>query len=396
MHLLFHPTSHANPIALFGLTLLLGLIGGELAARSYFLPRITGYIIVGFLVGPSVFNMVTPSLLAGARIFIEISLGLILFDLGRHLDFTWLRHDRGIMLMSIAESSLTFILALSILFAFQIPLLYAALAASIIATTSPAVVMMVADDLNSKGPVTRRTLILTSLNNLFGLVTFTILLPFLRTTPPHILIESIVYRLIGSILLGIAIFLLVLGIAYLIGKRKENQFILFIGSVMFAIGGAVMLNLSSMLTLFTLGVAARNFNYKYLLTEVDFGWLAKLFFILLFVITGAHIQLNGLWQATGIVLLILCARMLAKISGIWLFAKYSRLTNQQAWALGSALTPMAGLAIGMSNIIFDLAPNLGYQLMTIITTIVAILTIIGPIATQLAFIKSEEALLQNS
>src|SRR6186997_278046 len=97
---------YVNPIALFGLTLLLGLVGGEIAKRSRILPQISGFIAVGFLVGPGGINIVTPSLLDNARLFVDLSLGLILFDLGRQLDFTWLRHDIGILSTAIAESAL--------------------------------------------------------------------------------------------------------------------------------------------------------------------------------------------------------------------------------------------------------------------------------------------------
>lgn len=390
-----HLPLHVNVVSLFGLTLLLGLVSGELARRCYFLPSISGYIIIGFLVGPHAFNIMTPSLLSGARIFVDISLGLILFDLGKHLDFRWLRHDRGILNMAITESFLTFLFVFILFWIFHFPWLHAALAATIAVATSPAVVMMVADDLQSKGPVTRRTFILTSLNNLIALLLFTILLPITQSNEPIHIVEMVGYRLLGSIFLGISIFILTLLIANLIGKRKENQFVLLVGCIMFAIGLSNILNLSTMLTLFTLGVAARNLNYKNLLMEIDFGWLGKLFFILLFVITGVHLQITGLWEATLIVFAFLLLRTLAKSLGIWLFARSSQLTAEQAWALCFSLTPMAGLAVGMSNVILDFNPNLGMELMTIIATAIAVLNILGPIAVQLAFIKSQEVLMDN-
>lgn len=397
MHFLPTFPLHVNPVTLFGLTLMLGLIGGEVAKRIPFLPTISGYIAVGFLVGPDAFKIVTPSLLANARIFVDISLGLILFDLGRHLDFTWLRHDRGIMHMSVVESLLTFVSVFTVLYLFDLPWIYASLTAAIAIATAPAVVMMIAHDLDSKGPVTRRTLILTSLNNLFGLVIFTLLLPLSQqdATAWTIVLHAL-YRLLGSVLFGAITFAITMGIAKLTGKRKENQFVLFVGSVIFAIGMSGFLNLSSMLSLFTLGVCARNFDRNRILTEVDFGWLARLFFILLFVITGVNLQLKGLWLATAVVLSFLAARTLSKSIGIWLFSRSSRLTRQQTLALCLTLTPMAGEAIGMSNIILDFNPNLGFHLLTISATVIAILNILGPILTQFAFVKSGEVISEKN
>lgn len=389
-----HFPLHANVASLLGLTLLLGLIGGKLAKQSPFLPIISGYIAVGFLVGPGAFNIVTPSLLSGANKFIDIALGFILFALGRHLHIRWLQHDLGILKMAMTESCLTFIFVFMLFSAFHFPWLHAALAATIAIATSPAVIMMVADEFSSKGPVTRRTLILTSLNNLFAILLFNILLPMTLSDKLSHLIVHISYRLFGSILLSTAIFVITLGVAYFIGKRKENQLILLIGCMMFAIGLADILQVSSMLTLFTLGVSARNFNYKGLLIEVEFGWLAKLFLVLLFVITGIHLQIKGLWETTLIVLAFLLIRTLTKSFGVWTFAKTSQLTSQQAWSLCFALTPMAGLAVGMSNVILYFNSELGNQLMTIITTAIAILNIFGPIAVHRAFIKSNEVIAE--
>ena len=298
MHFLPHFPIHFNPIVLFGLTLLLGLLGGEIAKTTRLLPRISGYIAVGFLVGPNGFNIATASALADASFFVDIALGLILFDLGRHLDFSWLKHDRGLLPMAITESFLTFSLVFIVLYIFKFPWLPSALAATIATATSPAVVMMVAHDISSEGPITRRTMMLTSLNNLFALILFTILLPvtYVKSSTPQIISEHITYRLFGSVILGLVIFIITTCLSRLTGKNKESQFILFVGAVALGIGLAISLNLSTMLTLFTFGVAARNLDRNHRLTEVDFGWLARLFFVLLFVVTGVYLKFQGLWQ----------------------------------------------------------------------------------------------------
>ncbi|EKD70581.1 MAG: transmembrane protein [uncultured bacterium] len=383
-----------NVIALFGITLLLGLIGGELAKRIRFLPRISGYIAIGFLLGPGGFNIVSQSVLVTARLFVDISLGIILFDLGRQLDFTWLRHDRGLFPMAIAESGITFISIFTMVYLFVgLPWLPSMLAASFAMATSPAVVMMVAHDLSSEGPVTRRTLVLTSLNNFFALIVFTFLLPMTQSAPmkTSTLWMQSTYLIIGSLALAIAIFVLIRMMAILIGKQKQNQFVLFIGALVFTMGIAQILNLPTALTLFILGVATRNIDRKHMLMEIDFGWSARLFFILLFVVTGIHLRLEGLRIAAMAVIMFILIRGVAKTLGIWLFSSASRLTKKQILSVSLALTPMAGLAISMSNVLDDFNPDLNRQIATIIASVVAILEILGPIATQFAFIWAREA-----
>ena len=397
MHFFPRLPIHFNPIVLFGLTLLLGLLGGEIVKATRLLPRISGYIAVGFLAGPNGFNIATPSVLADASFFVDIALGLILFDLGRHLDFSWLRHDRGLLPMAILESCLTFSLVFTVLYLFKFPWLPSALAATIATATSPAVVMMVAHDISSEGPITRRTMMLTSLNNLFALILFTILLPVthVKSSTSQIISEHITYRLLGSVILGLIIFTITVFLSRLTGKNKESQFILFVGAVTLGIGLAISLNLSTMLTLFTFGVAARNLDRNHRLTEVDFGWLARLFFVLLFVVTGVYLKFQGLWQATWIVLAFLFVKISAKMIGVLIFSRISHLTKQQALALGLTLAPMAELAVGMSNRLVYFNPNFSHQLLTIITAVVAILYILGPIAVQIAFIKTGEATAES-
>ncbi len=387
-----HFPLHLNSLTIFGLTLLLGIIGGQIAKKIPVIPQISGYIFMGFLVGPGGFNLVNHAVLNLSHLFVDISLSLIFFDLGRQLDFTWLRHDPGLVFISLMESALTFLLTFGLLHLFvNLSHLQAALAAAIAIATSPAVVMMVANDLSAEGPVTRRALILTSMNNLSALLIFTVLLPFSQQTQVS-LFSQVTYTLLGSFTLGMLLFLLTKLIAFFIGKQKENQFVLFVGAVVLTIGLAYSLKLSTMLALFTLGVAARNLDWGHHLMEIDFGWLARLFFILLFVIIGSHLQLQGLWLAPGIVLAFLLVRVLAKSASVFLFSRKCRLTFRQASALSITLFPMAGLAIGMSNLLIIFNPELGNSLVSIITAAVAILNIVGPILTQYAFMMTDEAL----
>lgn len=393
-HLLILP-KHLNTITLFGITLLLGLIAGEIARRIRFLPKISAYIAMGFFLGPSVLNVMSPSVLAAANLFVDISLGIILFDLGRHLDFTWLREDRGLIYTSFAESGLSFSAAfLAAHFFLEFSWLTAALAASFMMATSPAVVLMIANDLNSEGPVTRRTLALTSLNNFFALTIFTFLLPMTLSKTMHLTwpwVHSI-YLLLASLGVGVFMFFLTRVLGAVVGKQKIGQFVLFIGVLVCTIGVAQMFHLPIALTLFIFGVATRNLDAKHVLMELDFGFSAQLFFILLFVVTGTYLHFEGFRHVILAVIMFIVIRGLAKMLGIWFFSRESRLTKSQVFAISLALTPMAGLAISMSNVLNEFNPEFNAKIAVVIATMAGILEIVGPIATQFAFIESKETL----
>lgn len=384
---------HIGSTTLFSLIILLGLIGGELAGKTRFLPKIFGYIAIGFLIGPGAFNWIGSSVLEQSRLFIDISLGLILFEIGRYLDFSWLRHDRSLLRMSLAESSMTFILLFTALLILKLPWLSAALVATIGIVTSPAVLIMVTHDLNTHGSVTRRALTLTSLNNLWGLIIFTTLLPLVKLNiiPLPQIFAQIAYHLFGALILALTMFAVTLFLSQLTGKSTEKQFVLFVGMTVLAIGLARMLHLSTMLTLFIFGMTARNLDLHHRLTAVDFGTVARFFLIILFVLTGAYLQPRGIAQEILAITAFIAIRFVAKFTGIYLFAKAGRLTWQQTWATSLALMPMAGVALGMSFMLINLNPELGSLLMARVSTALAILNLVGPILVQWAFLKAGEA-----
>lgn len=384
-----------NAITLLGIALLLGLIGGEFARRIRFMPTITGYLLIGFVLGPDVLNIINHSVLITARLFVDISLGLILFELGRQLDFSWLRHDPGLLPTALAESGLTFVFIFLLAFnIFGLSWLPAAMIATFAIATSPGVVMMVANELKSEGPVTRRTLVLTSLNNLFAFTLFTLLLP---VTQPILNHSSVLwlysgYALLGPILLAFTMFMIIRTVAALIGKKREAQFVLFIGVLVCTIGISQAINLPIAISLFFFGIATRNLDKRHILMEIDFGPSAQLFFILLFVVMGTYIRVEGLRIAAIAAISFVLVRAIAKLLGILTFSKRSHLTRQQVFAISLALTPMAGLAMSMLNVLEEFNPDLAYQISAIIAATVAILEIIGPVATQFAFIKCRETI----
>src|SRR5439155_1751180 len=156
------------------------LFGGWIAARTRVLPSITGYIAIGFILGPGVLGLLNEEALRDTRIFADISLGLVVFELGRRLDLQWARHDRWLLPSGLAESLLSFCAMFALLRYFDIAPLEAAVAATVGVATAPAVVLLVAAELKAEGPVTRRALWHVALNNIIAMLGVTLLLPFIE------------------------------------------------------------------------------------------------------------------------------------------------------------------------------------------------------------------------
>ena len=383
----------ANAPLVFGLLLLAGLVGGRLAATTRVLPAITGYTAIGFLLGPGALGWLNDTMLAQSRVLAEFSLGLIVFDLGRRLDLQWASHDRWLLPMGIAESAVSFAAMLALLLAAGIDMLEAAVAATVGIATAPAVVLLVTNELKAEGPVTRRMLWHVALNNIIATVGITLLLPFIEARAAGASwnpVARALWLIAGSFLLGFIAYHLMTLLARWLGKSPVPQFILAVSMVIVTVGAAQVANLSVLLALLVLGACARNLDRKHRLVDVDFGRGAQIFFVALFVLTGATLRIDQLGAVAWIGLAFVVARVLGKVVALYAFAWPAHISARQAGTLGLALTPIAGLAIGMTQPIYDIAPEFGARLAAIVASGVAILHLLGPVATRHALIRAGE------
>lgn len=382
-----------NNFVLFGLLLLVGLLGGKFASQTRFLPRITGFILIGLALGPSGAGLFTHHMLETSRIFVDIALGLILFQLGLQLEVRNLRADRSLIISSALESMFTFVLVFYSLQWFGVSALNAALAAAAAISASPAVVFLVARDLNAKGPVTERTLNLVALNNILAFFVFSSILPFLhleqQADSAMILLQPL-YQVVVSLLIAFVLCRIGIWIGRQLGHHESAQFALMVGLVILTVGVSQMLAASSLLTLLALGVLIKNLDREQDLLEVEFGHSGEIFFVILFVYAGANLHLSELpvvgWAAVVFVL----ARYLGKLIGLLAAKRFSPLGWRQTFQVSLTLTPMAGLAIGMVQTTSHYYSEFTATLAAIILAAVAILETVGPVLTEYALKVSGE------
>ncbi|MDP1718643.1 MAG: cation:proton antiporter [Burkholderiales bacterium] len=383
----------ANPLALFGVLLLAGLIGGELVKRVLRLPRITGYVLMGMVLGASGFRLLDDKMIAEAWIFVDIALGLVLFELGRRLDIGWLRKDRWLLATGVLESALSFGFIYFALVYFDVRPLYAAVAAAIGVSTSPAVVILVAQELRAEGQVTERALNLVAINSVIAFVLMAMLLSGIHheyqagwiTVALHP-----VYMLAGSLILGYAACVLTLLLSRWLGKSAERHIVLLLALIVVTVGAARMLELSVLLALLAYGVLARNLDRRHDLMAVDTSRVGQLFFVVLFVVGGASLQLSEMATGGALALVYILARFAGKSIGVMSVTYFSGARAGSAGLLCIALTPMSSTALAMVQGTAVLYPEFGAKLSAIVLSAVLILELLGPIAVQFALKQAGE------
>jgi Kef-type K+ transport system membrane component KefB len=369
---------------LFGVLLVAGMLGGEIA-RSVKLPRIVGYVLVGFVMAPLAQLIGLDLLLDEARIFVDLALGLVLFDLGRRMDLQWMKRDWTLAATGLAESLLTFAAVFVVLLLFDFPPVQAGIAAAIAMATSPAVVMLVVQDTRAEGQVTERALNLVALNSLLASIITTILLATAHIEARMDVETALLhpaYLFLGSLLLGAAVAAFARFVARSVEKTKDLHFTLIAGIVIAAVGIASMLKLSVILSLLAFGLFTRNDARNYDLLNVNLAPASRLLYIVLFVITGASLPLSALAAGGTVGLAIAFARMLGKLVGVLAVAPIGGLRPRQAVGLACALMPMSTLALMLHHDVARHFPEFGVNLTAVFLSAVIVMEIAGPILAQ--------------
>lgn len=381
-----------NAFILFAVLLLAGVLVGAVVSKTRHVPRISGFIFAGVLLGPSVSGVLDHELLRNAQLFVDIALGLILYRLGLLLDFRQTWHVWQVRYGAVGEAVLTLLAVSGLLYWFGLGWLESLLAGAIAISSSPAVLLMVAGELGAKGPVTERALSLVALNNALSFILFATFLPLLHANQDAswaVIIGQPLYSLCGSLLLG-GVLAWLQSLLLRFCARENEFFALMIAIIMLGLGVAKALHLSPLMALLACGAISRNLPAGERFGDVDFGRSAELFFILLFVIAGANLHLAELAHYWLAAVLFVLARSVAKLSSSALIARLSGLDGRQGLGLGLSLTPMAGLAIGLVQSSSQLYPGFSATLSAIVLGAIAILETVGPLATEFGLKHARE------
>lgn len=155
------------------IVILFGVIGAKIAKKLN-LPNVTGYIVMGLLLGPSFLNLVTPEAAPIISFVNEFALGIIAFAIGGEFFLADLKKlGKDIFVITIMEvvgvlivvfSSMYFLLDQSFVFSIII--------ASMSAATAPAGTVMVIRQYRAYGPLTKTILPVAALDDVLGIMAF--------------------------------------------------------------------------------------------------------------------------------------------------------------------------------------------------------------------------------
>jgi Kef-type K+ transport system membrane component KefB len=390
-----------NELSSLGLILLLALGAGHLV-KYVRVPEVTGYIVAGVVLGPSVLAWVSTQNLAALEILSEVALGLILFSIGTVFEFSRFRRVGGqVLLLTLAESALAAVIVTTGMLLLGLAWPTAFLLGAIAIATAPASTLMVIRENDSEGPLTDSLLAIIALNNIYCIIAYSLVAASIelaaglggsgsRLHSAYVALYPLVWQLLGSVALGFLVGLLLARWASKVTETGETL-ILLGGSILFCVGVARVLELSPLIASMAVGATMVNLTHR---SQPLFDTLSRAdppFYAIFFVLAGADLDLS-LVQALGWAgSVYLLGRAVGKLLGARLGARWLGLPENVQRYLGLALMAQAGLAVGLTLAIEHRFPAHAPTVTAIVLASVALYEMFGPIGTRFALVQSGES-----
>lgn len=382
-----------NRAAIILIVLSVLLFSGFLATRitkRAKLPNVTGYILAGIALGPSVLGIVPAQLIDGMDFVSDIALSCIAFGVGKYFTKEVLEQAGWrISVLTLAESLPAGILvALVMRFVFKMEWGFSLLLGAVATATAPASTMMTISQYHAKGDFVNTLLQVVALDDAVCLLAFSVAAAAASAGAG---IKEILLPLLYN---GLAL-VLGAGCGVLLAKllapetrSRDNRLILTIALLLALAGVCTLLSVSPLLSCMVFSAVYRNRSGDKALYKELAGFTPPVM-SLFFIISGMNLQLAALGQVGVIGVTYFLLRILGKYGGAFggcLALGYPAETRDN---LGLALIPQAGVALGLAFLGRRiLPPEMGELFFAIILSSSVLYELIGPASAKLALRRS--------
>ncbi len=413
------------------LVLAVGFVGA-LIARKLKLPNVSGYLVLGLLLGPSlglIFKdfkgVITVEDNTALEFISELALAFIAFSIGSEFALKNIKKlGKEIFTLTTFEVVGAVLVVFLALFFLPKPdviqtgyhpfakenIAFGMILASMSAATAPAATIMVIRQYRAYGAVTKTILPVTALDDIFGIVVFgffiaiaKILVPQGATNVPLLLMFlSPFIEVFGSVLIGALLGLILSKLANKFDRLRDDMQVLALLTVFMTVSLTNIVNhylhdygigFSQLLINIAVGSMVANVAKK---PERSYGALNDMttpFYIIFFTLAGASLDLS-LLGADRLILIITLVYILArgggKILGIYVGARIAKSSPTIRKFLGIALLPQGGVSIGLLVIVAVQMKTFYPIIATIIMLSILVYETFGPIFAKFSLQKAGE------
>jgi len=391
-----------------GVMITIGLLGGVLSNKIKF-PRVTGYIIVGIILSPSVLNLVSRATIEKLDIITHVTLGIVAYLIGASLRMESIRKlGRSIVWITPFQSLGAWLVG-TLVIAFVAPSILAVPGATftnnyfplalvigaMAAATAPAAVMAIIREYKARGPFTTTLLAVVAIDDAIAVIAFAIAIgvaqPLVSGSGGISLYQMLAMpalEIVQSIGLGVAVGF---GLIYLVRlvKSRALQLAMVLGVIVLCTGTANFLGISLIMASMTAGfvVANRTMDSEPIIVLES---VEEVVFAAFFVFSGMHFDASVMRTAGILALLIVATRFVGKYFGTRIGAKISHAPDVIKKYLGLALLPKAGVTLGLALLAESAFPVFGNIIFNGILASVIINELAAPPLAKYAISKAGE------
>lgn len=377
------------------LALFLALIAGKIV-KQIKMPNVTGYLIMGLLVGPYCLNLIPLDMVETFSFIPEVALGFIAFSIGAEFKLSYLKKvGKSPVIIAFLEAimAVLFVDVILIVTGHDIP--FSLVLGAIAAATAPAATLMVVKQYKAKGPVTETLLPVVAIDDAAALMCYGLSVAIAKAISSNgqasiiTTISKPVIEILGALAIGA-----VLGLIFSFLARwytgRGNRLAITFAMIFVCIGVCDLLEWSALLACMAMSAVLVNTSRA---SEVIFNQTDRItppIFMLFFFLSGAELDMRVIPTVGVIGILYIIFRVLGKILGAALGAKITHAAPTVRKYLGFTLIPQAGVAIGLATTSMTIVPEYGSMIRTVILCGTVIYELTGPIITKIALKKAGE------
>jgi Kef-type K+ transport system membrane component KefB len=389
-----------------GFLLLSSYLAGR-AAKGIHLPQITGYLIIGILVGPHILGVLPEVILQDFHFVNKVALALIALSAGGELRLESLRDRfRSIGVITTAQIvSMFSMVAASVYLARgaigflegepdRVALAVALLFGLVAVAKSPATTIAVITEERARGILTDTVLGITVVKDVVILVLIAVLIPLAGAiADPAVAFSSseaggILLEILGSLALGTALGWLV---TFYLGAFRAYRILFVLGIGFLAVYLGERLHLEYILIALAAGFWVQNFSRqgRRLLRALEVNSMPV--YALFFAFAGANLNISLLREAWVLAMAIILTRVVALWLSTYLAAGLvgdPPVIRRYAWM---GFLAKAGVTLGIANRIMETFPGWGADVATVIIAMIAVNQLVGPPLFRWSIVRAGES-----
>ncbi|ONI43707.1 sodium:proton exchanger [Candidatus Epulonipiscioides gigas] len=372
------------------IVLLAGIIFEKVATKLK-LPNIVGYIMAGLLLGSSILNITSPTIIKDVVTLSNILLGFIAFSIGDKFNKNYFKQIGAIpIVITIFQAWGAMLFVTTILLLFKINLVVALMLGALATATSVKSTVLILQQYNSKGYITEVILKIGAIDDVVCLISVGIISTIAQSISVEnnsvgLMVVQVVQQIIGSLIIGI---LFSYGLKYFIMwiTNKIGQVLIIMAIIMISITVTDIFGFSSLLSCIAMGAMYNKTHHINFVTEKTI----PLFYMLFFIVSAAELNLDVLSSIRFVGFVYIVFRVVGKILGTRFITKIinSPLRLEKNFAL--TFVPQEEVIIILAFLAENIIPEYAMQTRAIILCSTFIYSMISPTVTECVLKKLGE------